>query len=181
MPPAPKPRPGDLSNPDVTVPVEPVIRSCPCCRSADRLCAVVGALDVTGPRYAPRDTSGDGKRDTHCDRFVGDVADAMGCVIPQSWRGRELSANGTIDWLAGDGAGYEWAPVVEHQAAAFADRGCLVIACWRNSDGSGHVAVVLPSPLGGPLRIAQAGASCFFDRSIREGFGDRPVIFFAHA
>ena len=140
MPPAPKPRPGDLSNPDVTVPVEPVIRSCPCCRSADRLCAVVGALDVTGPRYAPRDTSGDGKRDTHCDRFVGDVADAMGCVIPQSWRGRELSANGTIDWLAGDGAGYEW-----------------------------------------PLRIAQAGASCFFDRSIREGFGDRPVIFFAHA
>lgn len=182
-----KPRPGDLVWPDVTVPVEALIRSHPGDRSPERLCALAEQFGTgwspPNPRYVPHDSDGrPATIETHCDRYVNDVCDAAGVILPAIWRGRELSANGTLDWLAGEGVGYEWAPVSMHQACAFADEGQIVIVGWRNpGPGSGHVAIVLPSPLG-TLRIAQAGKRCFFDRPLAEGFGTHgPLLFFAHA
>lgn len=181
-----KPRPGDLNNPDVTVPIEPPIRSHAGDRSPDRLRDVARGCDPASARHQPHETNGKPGVETHCDSYVAAVAAAMGTVLPEVWPGpdgfRELSANGTIDWLEKFGPGYEWAPVDAHQARAFADLGQVVIVGWRNPHGSGHVAIVLPSPADGPLHIAQAGKRCFFDEPIGNGFGNAsPLLYFAHA
>ena len=170
---------------NVNHPCEPLVRSCPGDRSESRYCTLVDAFDVAhADRYRVRDTSGDGKDDTFCNIFAADVCAAMGVVLPRIWFGplgwREVSANGLFDWLGEHGERYEWARVTAHQARAFASQGMPTLACWRNDAGSGHIAVVLPSPSEGPLRIAQAGARCFFDEPIAAGFGARPVTLWSH-
>ena len=180
---------GDLFHEDVTVPVYPLVQSCEMDRSPSRLEAVVRQFDVgENPRYRPRDTNGLPGRETHCDAFCADVAAAMGCLLPFWWRWpgqaapTELSANRSIEWLAGPGSGYGWSPTTLEQARVAACRGELAIAGWRNPKGSGHVAVVLPSPEAGELLIAQAGASCFYGRPLSAGFGAAAAAagFFVH-
>jgi hypothetical protein len=169
---------------DVTIPAPASITSCPNCRSPERLREVCAQFEVERePRYQPRDTSGDGRQDTHCDAFVGDCTRALGCEIPQWDKGRELSANGMIDWLAGSrGQLYGWRRCDGRDAMRYAAAGCPVVACWRNPAGSGHVAMVLPPGLDGTLRIAQAGRRCLWDVTLADGFGRwaKDAIFFAH-
>lgn len=176
-------RPGEIDCPDVTIPIEPSVRSCPSHRSARLLISCIAALRIaTNRRYVPRDTSGDGRIDTHCDAAVCDLATAMGCYLPFEWRGRELSANGTIEWLRTVGRGYKWTEVDRGRARVAANDGRMVIAARYNPAGRGHLAVVRPSGDFGELMIAQAGASRFEAGPLSKGFGadTSSVVFFVH-
>jgi hypothetical protein len=167
----------------VTRPAPAAVQSCPCCRSPGRLRDVASQFDVqTEARYRPRDTSGDGRADTHCDAYVGDVTRALGCEVPNWWDGRELSANGQIEWLAGTGRAYGWVQAGAHAAIGAANEGRPAVATWRNPAGSGHVAVCLPTPEGEEMRIAQAGRRCLWDVALSNGFGSHApeCVFFVH-
>ncbi len=177
-----KTRPGDLEHEDVSIPIYARLQSHEGDRSPGRLEAIVDALDPEGnPRYRPRDTSGDGRTDTHCDALVADFCTSMGVYCPFDFRRRELSANGTIDWLRDVGPGYGWWECDEREAREQACAGRPVVAAWTNPAGSGHVAVVLPTPEAGELLIAQAGRVCLRRAPLSRGFGAaRPIRFYTH-
>jgi hypothetical protein len=172
--------------------VTPPLRGDPMRRDPLTLAAVINQFAVAvNPRYEPRDTSGDGRRDTHCDRFADDVCDALGAVLPD-WvdvhgnpcspgHGRELNANGTNLWLDLHGARFGWRPVQRSEAQQLANQGHPVLVTWRNPEGPGHIAVVRPAEeeASGPV-IAQAGAKRFNRGTVAQGFGDRPVRFWAN-
>lgn len=136
--------------------------------------AVLRWLDVErSPRYQP----GDGV--TWCNVFAQDAAAAWGAVLPhwvapdgspcRPYHGRELTANGTWQWLRSDGSRYGWAPA----ARPGYDAGAFTVGIWRAPLGHhGHLAVVRPGPErpDGPW-IAQAGMRCFSAGVVAEGFG----------
>lgn len=164
-------------------------------RRADLLERIIAQFQVTtNPRYAVRDTSGDGEPDTHCDAFVCDVTAALGAPIP-FWvigdgepsapgKGRELSANGSIQWLHTRGRDYDWRTAKVDGAMAAANNGMPVVAAYYNHRGIGHVAIVRPGTphLERGLPIAQAGARNFDDGYLIDGFGTRApaVEYFVH-
>ena len=134
---------------------------------------------------------------TFCNLFVSAATAALGCPIPHfvpirfdlgvgAWLFRELSANATNDWLRlpSEGPKQGWKQVDITNARIQANAGRPTVASWKNPapDGPGHIAMVLPSPEGGPLLIAQAGAQCLFNASISAGFGQlvSATQFFSH-
>lgn len=135
--------------------------------------AALNELDVEN---SPRYKAAGGK--TYCNIFVQDWLDALGVPPSHTEGGRELSANDTVDWLAGvKGAETGWIVADRKTAVDAAARGHVVLVAYRNHTGhSGHIAIVLPEGT-----IAQAGRSNFVGKTIREGFGDLPTQFFIHA
>jgi len=138
---------------------------------------------ATNPRYTPRNGS------TFCNIFVWDCTAAMGAEIPHwiapdgspvpQYKGTETNANGMVDWLARYGAGFGWKPSGLKDALVYAQSGKPVVCVWRNVNGKpGHVAMMLPTTPG--PRIAQAGGTCFFDRTLASGFGQLPVSLYVH-
>lgn len=153
-------------------------------RSNDLYKEVVAQFQVAvNPRYTPRDLNADGTRETFCNIFMWDVSRAMSAEIPH-WvdptsldpvpfgtkGAHELSANGAARWLAQKGGKFGWRACSEMSARAAAGMGMPSIAIWDNHTGIGHVAVVVPSPVGATF-IAQAGATCFEYGPITKGFG----------
>lgn len=153
-------------------------------RSAKALLEVCAQFHVaTEPRYQ-RNAAGY----TMCNIYLWDCTRALDAEIPH-WvydsgdrapmgapKSRELSANGVCDWLAIHGPRFGWHSCNETAAFTAADLGQPTSATWRAPPGRiGHVAVVLPERL-----AAQAGASNFFGKPLRAGFGDLPVKFFTH-
>jgi hypothetical protein len=146
-----------------------------------KLHAVIKELNVT---KAPRYQAKDGK--TYCNIFVTDVCRAMG-FAPSHWVDtagnpakaglphRELTANSMVDWFRNQGQRFGWDEVDRDTALDAAERGHLVVVAWQNPLRAhpGHVAIVLPEGT-----IAQAGAKNFVGYTIREGFGELPVVFF---
>lgn len=144
-----------------------------------------GLLDVLhieeAPRYAPRVENG--KLVTWCNILAWDVASAMGHTLPH-WvddegkpclvaRGRELTANATLEWLSTVGVDkYRWGLVSSMDEAAKAK---FAVAIAKGSN-HGHIAVVRPDKY-----IAQAGQRCYTKCSLGEGFGrsSSQVRFFA--
>lgn len=146
-------------------------------RSAANLAAVLAALEVeTEARYTP-----EGPR-TWCNLAAWDATRALGCDVPHWHHGRELNANGMILWLRTEGLIRGWATLgSEETARQAANRGEPVVATWHNPHGGpGHIALVRPSPSGGPLLIWQAGRINFESGPIARGFGSLPVVFFGH-
>ena len=135
---------------------------------------IIKELDVeNSPRYKP----GGGK--TYCNIFVSDFLDAMGLPPTHVEGGVELSANAMIEWLASPkGAGTGWIEADRETALGAAERGHVVlITYFQHARGrSGHIAIVLPEGT-----IAQAGKANFVGRTIREGFGTLPVVFFVQS
>lgn len=165
---------------NVTRPAPAFFHSCPNCRSPERLIEVAAQFNVeTDERYRPRDTSGDGKLDTHCDAYVGDVTRALGCEWPNWWDGKELSANGQIEWVEKYGTAYGWRRTSLPAALADAAAGRPVVVAYHNPEGRGHVAIMLP-PVGPEARIAQAGARCLFDVPLEDGFGSLQIVCYTH-
>jgi hypothetical protein len=140
-----------------------------------------------------------GKRLTgHCSAFVAAVCAVCGIYIlrpPQ--HGEQLLANAQCEWLRTDGTRQGWKRVASGLTAQrLANRGHLVLACYRNPDrdGPGHIAVVRPSTKGrrrieaeGP-DVTQAGARNFRRTSARNGFrlhlASRDltgIIYYSHA
>jgi hypothetical protein len=152
-------------------------------RSPETLERVAAQFDVErSPRYQPKPGA------TYCNVFAADVTAALGCAIPHVDRGHdglltELTANATVDWLAGPGSvrhGWELLPD-GHTAQAMADAGRVAVAIWRNtSGGPGHVAVLMPSHGAPGVWIAQAGAHNYARAPLASGFGALPVVFFGH-
>lgn len=148
-----------------------------------KLRAVIDALDVEhAPRYKPSSYG------TYCNIFAQDVITNMG-FHPGHWvrpedggpaetgKGTELSANGMARWFEKYGAAQGWVDSDRSTAMDAAARGHLVVVIWDSGrHGPGHVAILLPEGT-----IAQAGRDNFVGKTIREGFGNRPVRFWVQA
>lgn len=169
-----------LNVPNITLPVDPPLKSDASNRSAQRLLALVGQfgldLDVWHPRYGKRDITGDTKDETFCNILVRDVCAAMGAPV------QGARANDQVAWLSSFEARQRgWAAISEHAAHGCAEEGMLVVAGWHSrGQGPGHVAIVVPSLEEPGTWIAQAGAKCFSRGLLAQGFGQRAVDFFAH-
>jgi peptidoglycan hydrolase-like protein with peptidoglycan-binding domain len=175
------------TNTNAAQPTNPPLRGDPSRRNRSTYDNVINQFAVgNNGRYTPRDSSGDGIRDTFCNIFVWDVTRAMGAEIPH-WvdsngnranvgQGRELSANGTVDWLRSHGNRHGWKKVSAEEAQRLANQGHPAVAVWKNTGGIGHVAVVRPGEVTsrGPA-IAQAGSQNFNKGHVKDSFGNAPV------
>jgi hypothetical protein len=151
------------------LPVFAKVTSCPNCRSAEQLAAVVQQFNVaTDARYQPQGGT------TFCNIFVWDVTRALAAEIPHWWVGHEMNANALYDWLSAHGGDYGWTACSADDASAAAAAGKPAVAVWKNpSGGPGHIAVVIPTPDGlSGVYIAQAGARCFYGEALNHGFGN---------
>lgn len=125
------------------------------------------------PRYAPRD---DGS--TFCNIYATDFIAGMGVAAPRHWmmstgdpaavgKGLEMSANRLYDWFEEHSARYGWMAADSVTAQNAAERGHVVVVCWKNpTRRPGHIAVVV-----GRDRISQAGGTNHFVCTVRMGFG----------
>jgi hypothetical protein len=148
-------------------------------RSAALYRQVIAQFDVEhAARYQPHGGA------TFCNIFAADCLDANGCgAFTSHWKlGREQTANDMADALTSSAAReHGWTLIDADHARRRALAGFPTVAFWRNpSGGPGHIAAVLPSSPEGPIRIAQAGARCFFDEPLEAGFGHLPVLFATH-
>ena len=148
-----------------------------------KLRAVINDLDVeNAPRYQP------GPYGTYCNIFASDVITAMG-FEPGHWvsqqtgeprpqgMGQELNANGMCRWFEKFGAAKGWVQADRATATDAAERGHLVAVCWDSKTNKpGHIAIMLPEGT-----IAQAGKTNFVGKTIREGFGNLPVVFWVQS
>lgn len=146
---------------------------------------------ATNPRYVKgHDNDPSNGIETYCNIYLWDATKAMGCEVPH-WvdpatgveapvgKGKELSANGVCDWFKVHALKFHWMECNEKQARARASSGFPTVVLWRNLQGIGHVAMVLPGT--DFTHIAQAGSSNFFDGPLAKGFGGvTPLKFFTH-
>ncbi|MBZ4423253.1 peptidoglycan-binding protein [Myxococcus sp. RHSTA-1-4] len=170
----------------------PPLKGDPKNRNADTYNQVINQFGVgVNPRYTPRDSSGDGVKDTFCNIFLWDVTRAMGAEIPH-WvdgngnsvapgKGREMNANATVDWMNKHGARNGWRKVSAEEAQKMANAGHPTVALWKNPSGIGHVGVIRPGEVTdrGPA-LAQAGGSNFNNKHVKDGFGSRPVEYWVN-
>ncbi len=181
------------------LPVDARITSAPGDRHPGLYDLVIRQFRVfSNPRYAVRDTSGDGIPDTHCDAFVWDVTRAMGCEIPGgavdaagnpapvgSPGSLELGANGMIRWLRQHGPRYGWREVMQSEAARHARAGRPAVVTWYAEAPPyiGHMAMIRPAARHTErgVAIAQAGAVNCDDCFLADGFGGRgPLQWWNH-
>lgn len=177
-----RPAPG-TTNTNAAQVTNPPLRGDPKNRNADTYSQVINQFAVKhNPRYTPRDSNGDGSRDTFCNIFVWDVTRAMGAEIPH-WvdgngnsvapgKGRELNANATLDWMHKHGERNGWRKVSAEEAQRMANSGHPAVALWKNPGGIGHVGMVRPGEITsrGPA-LAQAGGTNFNNGHVQDGFG----------
>ncbi|MFP2932068.1 peptidoglycan-binding protein [Pyxidicoccus sp. 3LG] len=170
----------------------PPLKGDPKNRNADTYNQVINQFAVgNNPRYTPRDSSGDGVKDTFCNIFLWDVTRAMGAEIPH-WvdangnsvapgKGREMNANATVDWMKKHGESKGWRKVSAEEAQKMANAGHPSVALWKNPSGIGHVGVIRPGEVTsqGPA-MAQAGGSNFNNKHVKDGFGNRPVEYWVN-
>jgi len=181
----------------------------PISTDAARLARQIDALDVenhwpagehvkweTGiPDGKPEKTAG---KHTHCSAFVAAAAKNVGIyILRPPEHGQILLANAQYDWLGSQGAAQGWKPLSDAvEAQAYANRGWLVVAAYKNhhDDKPGHIAIVRPSTKDaaairaeGP-QITQAGGTNYRSVALSVGFAGHPaawgrheVRFFAHS
>ncbi len=190
-----RPAPG-TTNTNAARPIDAPLKGDPNHRTAETYNNVINQFAVAhNPRYAIRDSSGDGIKDTFCNIFVWDVTRAMGAEIPH-WvdrrtgqpttvynysQSRELDANATMDWLRQHGAQHGWRRVSAEEAQRLANEGHPTMVGWKNPSGIGHVAIVRPGNINerGPA-IAQAGSTNVNYAHVRDTFGNRPVEYWVN-
>lgn len=137
---------------------------------------LTGAAGGSGPNM----TKG---TDSHCSAFAGAVADLAGIYILRQPEASDLNlANNQAVWLATNNAG--WLPVDSMvEAQHLANTGALVVASYKASSGSGHIAILRPSNRTdasvntfGPEEC-QSGDLNFADTNILTGFNQHPGAF----
>lgn len=163
-------------------------------RDPDIYDAVLNQFGVeTNPRYTPKNG------DTYCNIYVWDATKAMGAEIPH-WvnsagepvavaTGKELNANGVVDWLENHGQDNGWRAISASEAQEYANSGKPTVAVWENpSPGDpGHVAMVRPggdyNPSTGPT-IAQAGGKNLNESTVSQrfstGWKNDQVLYYVH-
>ncbi len=156
-------------------------------RTRANLLAAVAAVDPLHapdlqPGYWP-EPPGTRAGVTWCNKAARRILAQLGCDIPAG-----MLANDLADWfpgVEGVAAGWVAADVVEAQFCA--ERGCPVVAVYKNPHGHGHIAVGTPSSSTPGFHIAQAGQRNFTNEPIEHGFGRLsgpgalPVFFFVHS
>jgi hypothetical protein len=148
-------------------------------RSAAELRGIVAQFQVdTCLRYKKRDLDGKPGDETCCNYFVREVLGALGLPM------QRMRANQIYDYLLkGHVTGNGWDQVPQWVGRALANAGYPVVAAWENPQGPGHVGIVVPSRNEldkDTTFIAQAGAVNFSYGRVEQGFGPRPVAYFAH-
>ncbi len=161
---------------------------------------ILDAVEKVNPEqwyYIARDITGDGKAETFCNWFIGDVLDVLGIQIPRydhtagyyprphplygnERKTKPKSANHLNIYFKNGGDG-KWLEINRSSAVALANQGKVVIASMPGYPG--HIALVIPGGYGSEVRIAQAGRVNGKDISLEEGFGKkpkRPVKFFTY-
>lgn len=166
-------------SPNVGDEIDAPLKGHPGDRSGATLRAVVDQFEVTTTeRYRKRDLDGKPGDETCCNYFVREVCVALGVPFAR------MRANQLFDYLLkGHAAGTGWDQVPVWVARALANAGHPVIVAWENPQGPGHVAMVVPSRSeldNEHTFIAQAGAVNFAYGRVEQGFGQRPVAYFAH-
>jgi len=121
---------------------------------------------------------------SHCSAFVAAACARFDVYIlrppdhPES-----LLSNAQCEWLASAGAEHGWEPVTDGtRAQRLANRGHLVVACYKNPDeeASGHIAVVRPSAKRRALieaegpDVIQAGGVNYEETSLVNAFRFHP-------
>lgn len=156
----------------------PPLRNAPGHRSADTTRRVLEQFRVTdGPRYLPRDLTGDGRVETLCNYLASDATGALGCKVPQ------MLANQQIAWLDKHLEGWRGVPRVF--VPYLLQLGLVVVAGRRRFMGHGHIAMCKP-PAGGvyspEIRITQAGRVCGDGITLLAGFGapENDIRFWFH-
>jgi hypothetical protein len=116
----------------------------------------------------------------HCSAFAAAVCAAFDLYILRPPEHREwLLANAQCNWLLQEGPRHGWARVDDGASAQrLANRGNLVLACYKNRerDDPGHIAVIRPS--GKSLKrinrdgpdVTQAGSRNYRRTTARVGF-----------
>lgn len=154
-------------------------------RTRANLLAAVAAVDLLHTRdiqpgywpEPPYTRSGT----TWCNVAARRMLEQLGLIIPP------VIANELADWFpsdAGKAAGWVSADLVEAQFCA--EKGCPVVAVYKNPTGHGHIAIGVPSSGTPGFHIAQAGSRNFTNEPIEHGFGRLsgpgalPVFFFVH-
>lgn len=124
---------------------------------------------------------------TYCNIFIWDVSRALGCELPH-WvtpdgkaappfgpGSREQTANDLHRWLRLYGGLEGWRFVAEQDEAEMrADLGYPTVATWYNTQGSGHIALLLTRG-----RIIQAGRNNGI-MLLKQGFGSHKPDFYTH-
>lgn len=181
-----------MKDPRAWVEVVPDLINTPDKRSAQNYLDTVRQFEVeTNPRYvAGHDNNPATGKETYCNIFLWDVSKAMSCEIPH-WvdpatgvkvamgKGKENSANGLCDWMTGHALENGWMLCSEKQARVRASAGFPTVCCWKNVGGIGHVSAILPGM--DFTHSAQSGGTNFFDKNLRNGFGNiSPLTFYTH-
>jgi len=117
---------------------------------------------------------------SHCSAFVAAVCAKFGIyILRPPDHPEELLANAQCDWLRIRGPREGWRRVTDGMTAqSLANRGYIVVACYRNPDGddAGHIAIVRPGTKGrtriqaeGP-DVIQAGTLNYRKTTAKNGF-----------
>ena len=181
-----------MSNPKAWIEVVPDFINNEGQRSAESYIKAAKQFEVeTNPRYVKgHDNDPKNGEETYCNIYLWDVTKAMGVEVPH-WvdmatgvevplgKGRELNANGVVDWFVTHGMSFQWMQCSKMKAQLRASLGYPSVVLWKNPGGIGHVGIVLPGT--DFTHIAQAGSVNFFDGDLRKGFGSvSPLLFFTH-
>ena len=169
---------------DISMPCVFDVTGSPSLRSPEQLWQIVQQFDVANTaRYRPRDYDGDGRRETFCNVFLNDVTRALGCEIPRRIESKWMTANDQIDWLRAHGGSAGWIERKHNDSALLAAvaSGAPAVVTWRALTGSGHVALIVPTPPNKTGRfVAQAGVICSPALPLKLAFGKREVQYFTH-
>jgi hypothetical protein len=120
---------------------------------------------------------------SHCSAFAGAVTYLLGVYLLRQPDASDLNlANHQADWLATNTAG--WFPIsAMTNAQHMVNTGLLVVASYKASSGSGHIAILRPGNWSdttinalGPEEC-QSGTYNFADTNISTGFNQHPGAF----
>lgn len=161
---------------DYSKPLQAPVVSYPGGRTPWFLISVLWQFSITTAlRWKKRDVTGDGVPETFCNFFTVAFCTAMGVLLPQ------LRANELFDWFSSDEAkSAGWELATEHAAQAMANEGMVAIAVWKNPEGPGHIAPLVPALTEPGTWIANVGATNFERGLLAWGFGSRQPLFFVH-
>ncbi len=147
---------------------------------------LTGAAGGTGPNMTEGTAS-------HCSAFAAAVAQLLGVDILGQPDASDINlANHQADWLATNTSG--WFNISSMTTAQqMANAGMLVVASYKASSGSGHIAILRPSSrsassinANGPEEC-QSGDDNYADTNVITGFSVHPgafpngILYFGHA
>lgn len=130
---------------------------------------------------------------SHCSAFAAAVADVLGVYLLRPWDASDLNlANNQADWLRTNQSAGWYAIPLSTDAQHIANVGALVVASYKETNTSGHIAVLRPSTksdaeilTNGPQEC-QSGIYNYNNTDVNTGFGQHEgaltgILYYGHA